>query len=132
MRMGVVLIAAVIAISACDAHATVLTLPSSALHEVDGIQMTTEQPCNPVVTDWCARWLRRARTALALDAATTVHRIALAGPNGVFGGIARPVVVVLDLDDGTRRAVELMCGPTSFNATEPPASQDFDCTVMPR
>jgi len=89
------------------------------LHEIDGVQMTFEEPCAP---EHCAEQERAAREALSLPEDTVVVRVLRASfptdwveSTGSHvlrnrAGLFLAVVVILELGDGTRRAVSLGCG----------------------
>lgn len=112
----------------CSQEAHVLRAPASELHTVDGVEMTAERACNPTVDTACARWIARARAALRLPASAVVVRVSLASDGYMYGGFSVPVVVVLDLADGERRAVRLQCGPWDpTTATPLPSGQDWPC-----
>ena len=104
----------------------VLRVPASMLHEVDGVTMMAEQPCD-LLLDACAMWMRGARTALALPASATVTSVSLAETGHSYGGFSRPMVVILDLATGQRRAVTLVCGSGG-----PPATPNFDPATCQR
>jgi hypothetical protein len=97
-----------------------LRAPASMLHEVDGVTMMAEKPCDLLV-DACSMWMNGARHALNLPASAKITRVSLAETGYTYGGFSRPLVVVLDLDTGGRRAVTLICGPNV-----PTASRDLD------
>jgi hypothetical protein len=91
------------------------------IHVVDGYWVDTETLCLPVD---CATELKEAVRALPAADAEQVVGAALAGyPNGYVdssgntilmttGGLWQPIIVVLDLADGRRRVVTLLCvGP---------------------
>jgi len=104
----------------------VLRVPASMLHEVDGVTMTAEQPCN-IRLDACAMWMNGARNALGLPPSAKVTSVSLAETGHDYGGFSTPMVVVLDLDTGQRRAVTLMCGSGG-----PPATPNFDPATCQR
>lgn len=115
--IGVVAVSALL-VAGCDQTSVVLRAPASMLHEVDGISMLAEQPCDlqePV----CAQWLAAARSMLGIPASAKVTRLTHAETGYAYGGFSHPVVIVLDLEDGQRRAVAMICG-----GQDPQASRD--------
>lgn len=90
--------------------------------------MTAERPCE-LLTDDCARKEAAALAALGLPASTHVTRVSLASDGYTYGGFQLPVIVVLDLDGGVRRAVTLVCGPAQPPVGSPPAS--VECVPTP-
>lgn len=95
--------------------------PSALLHVVDGVTMAEERPCAEFAACDLAR--ETAVSALGLDpASVTGVRLAATGP--AAGGFWSESAVVLDLVDGSRRAVVVDCG--AFNS--PPVT----CRAQPK
>ncbi len=113
-------------IPVCSAG-TALRVPASMLHTVDGVTMTAERPCAPEDCTWEAG---AARAALGIPASAVVVRVSTAGDGYYYGGFQSPFVVVLDLADGGRRAVEIICGPYG-PPTAMPTPLVRDCHAVP-
>lgn len=101
------------------------------VHEVDGYWVTEEHPCGPEQD--CSAGREAAITALhAKEPGAVVTRVMSAsgpvqrgqGPDEIsfaFGGLIQPSFAILDLADGSRRAIGLQCGP-DFAAADYPAT----------
>ena len=91
------------------------------VHAVDGYWMTNEMPCAPELDPDCALKVEAAVEDLARrepEAVVTAAHVAgypvSRQPGDIsvaVAGIMQPGFVVLDLADGSRRAVGLLCGP---------------------
>ncbi len=110
------------------------------LRAVDGIWITGEEPCGPMgADDRC-----RAAREVAIDQVRAADRssatsVAIArlphdwvNERGeriltTTGGISRPVVAIVDLADGRRLAVGMMCDPSIDGSTARPAT----CFAVP-
>jgi len=116
------------------------------LHAVDGIWITGEEPCGPTSSDDLCRAARVAALArVRADHAGTppLEVVALARlPSRWFnargeqvlmitGGISRPAIVIVDLSDGRRVAVGLICDPTITTEGQPArAASCFDVATV--
>lgn len=116
------------------------------LHAVDGIWITGEEPCGPTSSDDLCRAARVAALArVRKDHADTPPQevVALATlPSRWFntrgeqvlmitGGISRPAIVIVDLSDGRRVAVGLICDPTITSVGQPArAASCFDVATV--
>jgi hypothetical protein len=105
------------------------------LHAVDGIWITGEEPCAPTSSDdLCAAIRVAALARVRADApdASPLDTVALARlPTKWFnahgeqillttGGMVHPQVAIVDLADGRRVAVGLLCQPRILSDSEPP------------
>jgi hypothetical protein len=95
------------------------------VHAVDGYWVTEERPC-VVGVEWGCEFMRD--TALAViqerEPGAIVDRIVTAGWPSMreanqqaftFAGLTTPRFVIVDLADGSRRVVGLMCGALSHD-----------------
>ena len=144
MRLGSSLrarVAVLAALIAATSAACGIGGPSGAgwhdanLHAVDGIWITGEDSCGPASSDDLCRAARGAALGAVLADAPTaspLDTVALARlPHRWFndrgeqiltttGGMVHPQVVIVDLADGRRVAVGLLCEPTITSGSAPP------------
>ncbi len=110
------------------------------LHVVDGIWITGEKACGPTSADDRCRAARPVAVAAVRDSegpqpsSVTIARVPHEWVNDrgeqilmTTGGISKPVVAIVDLADGRRVAVGLMCDPTIGGNPARPAT----CFVVP-
>jgi len=120
---------ALVALTACSSRA-----PNrdgwwdEGVHEVDGYWVTAEFPCTPENDEACTTAITAASAALrarepgaavtgGVFAAYPVQRGKDANEISIIlTGLFQPRFVILDLADGSRRVIGLMCGP-EFSAT---------------
>ena len=111
-------------VTACGPHWV-----GDGLHQIDGIPILTERDCHA----HCPTERLAAAKALGVDGDQVTRAFVATPPTdyedwrgnrtiGAFGGLIQPIVVVLELRDGTRRAVELACGQVG---TDPPYCVPF-------
>lgn len=127
MRPRAVLMLATLtlAMAACGPEVSVVLgptpFPPEALHQVDGVMMAQERPCAEFAACDLAR--ETAIAALGVDPADVVA-VHVAETTPSEGGLSTEKAVVLDLADGSRRAVVVDCG--AFN--NPPVT----CRAQPK
>lgn len=102
------------------------------LHAVDGIWITGEEPCGPTSADDRCRAARPVAVDAVRDTETsppanvTITSLPHEWVNErgerilmTTGGISRPVVAIVDLADGRRIAVGLVCDPSIAGSPRP-------------
>lgn len=102
-----------------------------AAHVVDGHWVGAEVPCDDVIGDCrvaitaAVAQLRTLEPGAVVAAVMTSHLLPYVARDGhtaidgVTGGIGHPELVILDLADGRRRLVGLLCSPEPVSLTEP-------------
>lgn len=112
---------ALLTATSCSTVTPTAAWGGDGIHEVDGYWILAERPCDMASADLCVDEMRAAEVSIGIDPRSVVRRATASLPNwrsvGPLGQVSIRLdnrsglanFVVLDLADGSRRVVGIVC-----------------------